>query len=127
MAGNIRMRKVTIKSIVFGSILLLLIDSPWLYINQTWASRMIENIQGSPISLRILPSILVYVLLSYLLTIPKSYEEAFLMGSAVYGVYDATNYATIKKYSLKFAIADTIWGGILLSTAWWVRENVFRF
>ena len=120
------MTRITLKSIVLGSILLLIIDSPWLYVNQKWAGSMIQKIQGSPISIRIFPSILVYVFMAYLLTIPKSYGEAFLMGAAVYGVYDATNYATIKNYSPTFAIADTTWGGILMSTAWWVKEKYLR-
>jgi len=119
------MIRVTLKSIVIGAVLLMLIDLPWLYINQSWASKMIRGIQGSAMKVRFLPAILVYVFMAYILLIPKSYGEAFLMGAAVYGVYDATNYATLDKYCPVFAVADTLWGGVLLSSAWWVRKNYF--
>jgi len=66
---------------------------------------------------------MVYLLLAYLLTVPRTVEEAFLLGAATYGVYDATNYATLKNYSPVFAVADTLWGGILLSTAWIIRRK----
>lgn len=72
---------------------------------------------------RIVPALITYVFLAYLVHIPKSMAEAFLLGVAVYGVYDATNYATLTKYSPTFAVADTLWGGLLMSAAWWIRER----
>ena len=85
---------------------------------------MIRSIQGSPVKLRIIPAIIVYLLLAYIVSIPKSMLEAFLLGAATYGVYDATNYATLTNYSPTFAMADTLWGGVLLSTAWWVQKRL---
>lgn len=72
--------------------------------------------------IRVLPAIITYIFLAYLLTIPKSMGEAFLIGFATYGVYDATNYATLKGYSPTFAVADTLWGGVLMSAAWSARK-----
>lgn len=120
----IRMIRVTLNSMAIGTVLLMAIDIPWLYINQSWASKMIRGIQYAPMKIRLLPAALVYVFMAYLLLIPKSYGEAFLMGVAVYGVYDATNYATLDRYCPVFAVADTLWGGVLLSTAWWIRGLV---
>jgi uncharacterized membrane protein len=42
-----------------------------------------------------------------------SYEQAFLYGISIYAVYDFTNHALLENYDLKFAIADSLWGGIL--------------
>jgi len=118
-----RMKLPSLRSFIIGALLLMVIDIPWLYINQTWAGSMIQTIQGSKITLRYFPALLVYLFMSYLLTFPTSYNEAFLMGACVYGVYDATNYATIKDYDPIFAVADTTWGGILLSSAWWIQKK----
>ena len=109
-----------------SAVLLLALDIPWLYVNQGVAGSMIRSIQGSPVELRVIPAIIVYFLLAYLLTIPSSAKEAFLLGAATYGVYDATNYATLKNYSHVFAVADTLWGGILLSTAWIIRKDYIK-
>ena len=118
------MARITPVSILVSAVLILLLDLPWLFLNQTWAGSMIRSIQGSPVKLRIIPALLVYLFLAYLVTIPKSMGEAFLIGVATYGVYDATNYATLTKYSPTFAVADTLWGGVLLSTAWWALRRL---
>jgi uncharacterized membrane protein len=76
--------------------------------------------------IRIVPALITYVLLAYLVHIPTSLNEAFLLGVAVYGVYDATNYATLTNYSPTFAIADTLWGGALMSAAWWIRARYLK-
>ena len=75
---------------------------------------------------RLIPALITYILLAYLLHIPKNIVEAFLLGVATYGVYDATNYATLKNYSPIFAVADTLWGGILMSMAWWIRNRYLK-
>ena len=118
---------LTLSSLVISAVLLLVLDIPWLYVNQNVAGSMIRAIQGSSVQLRIVPSVIVYLLLAYLLTVPKTVEEAFLLGAATYGVYDATNYATFKNYSPVFAVADTLWGGILLSTAWIIRRKYIKY
>jgi uncharacterized membrane protein len=35
------------------------------------------------------------------------------MGLAVYTVYEFTNYAALTRYELDFAVADSLWGGVL--------------
>jgi len=60
----------------------------------------------------------VYIAAAYLSKFPKSSLEAFLMGSAVYGIYDFTNYTTLTNYDIRFAAADTTWGGILMTAVY---------
>jgi uncharacterized membrane protein len=115
------MLRITPVSILVSAVLIFVLDIPWLYINQEWAGSMIRSIQGSAMKVRVIPALITYVFLAYLVHIPKSMAEAFLLGVAVYGVYDATNYATLTKYSPTFAVADTLWGGLLMSAAWWIR------
>lgn len=94
-------------------VLVFIVDLPWLMYNSTTSRKMIESIQKSELSVRLIPSIVVYIALAYLITLPKSTESAFLLGLSTYAVYDFTNYATLKNYSLEFAIMDSLWGGIL--------------
>jgi uncharacterized membrane protein len=75
---------------------------------------------------RIVPAVITYVFLAYLLHVPNSVNEAFLLGLATYGVYDATNYATLKNYSPIIAVADTLWGGTLMTAAWWIRARYLK-
>jgi uncharacterized membrane protein len=120
------MTRITPVSILVSAVLILLLDLPWLYFNQTQVSGMIRSIQGSPVKLRIIPALLVYLFLAYLVTIPKTISEAFLLGVATYGVYEGTNYSIFTNYNGAFAVADTLWGGVLLSTAWWILRRLNR-
>lgn len=45
--------------------------------------------------------------------------EAALLGLATYGIYDFTNYATLKNYDLQIAIMDTVWGATLFGLTTW--------
>ena len=99
-------------------LLFVAVDSIWLIGGSSLSSRMVQDIQGSPITIRFLPAVVVYVALAYLVSIPKTSKEAFLLGLSTYAIYDFTNYAILKKYSLQFALMDTIWGGILMTIVW---------
>ena len=94
-------------------ILILIVDLPWLLLNSKTSRDMIEKIQDSPMTVKIGPSVVVYIALAYLVTIPKDVQSAFLLGLCTYAVYDFTNLATLSKYSLEFAIMDSLWGGVL--------------
>ena len=93
----------------------LVIDMPWLYLTQGWSSKLIRGIQGTPISLRILPALVVYLAIGYLISIAKTPGRAAAIGMATYAVYDFTNYATLTNYDPYFAVVDTLWGGALFS------------
>lgn len=101
---------------IFGTaiVLMSLIDLPWLMWNAEKANRMILKIQGSEMKLRMAPAFVVYVALAYIVTQVKDPWDAFKMGVATYAVYDFTNLALFKSYDLGFALADTLWGGVLL-------------
>jgi uncharacterized membrane protein len=105
------------------AILIFLIDIPWLYSVSGWSGEMIRDIQGSALEMKILPAAVVYLALAYLATIPKTHGEAFLLGSSVYAVYDFTNLATLKKYQIPFAIADTLWGGVLFTIVYAIQSR----
>lgn len=45
----------------------------------------------------------------------RSVTDAFLLGLVIYGVYETTNYALFKNWSIITVIIDTLWGGILFA------------
>ena len=98
-------------------VILILIDLFWIGTAGIVARSMVERIQGSPFRVRYIPAFLTYVLLAYLVLQTRSYREAFLMGVAVYGVYECTNLAMFEQWDWKFAVADTLWGGVLMVCA----------
>jgi len=104
--------------------ILFVVDMVWLLTGGIYARKMTERIQGSPIQLRFISAALVYIFLAYLLLQTKSYKEAFMYGVSVYAVYDLTNYAIFEHYDWKFAIADSLWGGILFVSARYLLKTL---
>jgi uncharacterized membrane protein len=95
------------------SAILVLVDMFWLLTGGIYARNMTERIQGSPIHVRYIGAIIVYLCLAHLLLETTSLKHAFITGVCTYAVYDFTNYALFDQYDWKFAIADSLWGGIL--------------
>ena len=50
--------------------------------------------------------------------------DAFLFGFVIYGVYDSTNYAMLKKWSPYLAIMDALWGGTLMALTTLITYSV---
>lgn len=95
--------------------ILFLIDLFWLATGGIFFRSMVQTIQHSEIEVRFLSAVFVYLLLAYMLLETRSYAQAFSYGVAIYGVFDFTNLALFKDYDWKIAIADTLWGGILMT------------
>ena len=91
--------------------------------------KMIKDIQGSEMKTRIKAAIVCYILLilglNYFILNDnnKNSNDAFILGLVIYGVFDATNYAIIKKWDKKMAIIDTIWGGVLF----YLSTNITKY
>ena len=104
---------------ILAPFLLLAIDIPWLWSTSSSSLAMFEKIQG-PVRFSLWPAVIVYIALAYLLLQQVSVQGAFLNGAAVYAVYDFTNLAIFDKYTLQFAITDTLWGGTLFAIAHYI-------
>ena len=101
---------------LYAFFLLILVDLPWLLLTSAYVGTMVEQIQRSPLQFRLWPAPVVYLALAYIMTRVKTPTEAFLSGLCVYAVYDFTNLAMFKNYSPYFAVADSLWGGILFAS-----------
>ena len=96
-----------------AGLILVMVDMFWLLTGGIYARNMTERIQGSPVRFRFIGAVVVYAALAHLLLQTTSMSNAFITGVLVYAVYDFTNYAIFDQYDWKFAIADSLWGGIL--------------
>ena len=106
-----------VKELFTASLLVLILDLPWLMVSSPYVGDMINRIQGSSLKMSYLPAVVVYIALGYLLLQTTSVMEAFYVGLATYAVYDFTNLATLKNYDISFALVDSLWGGVLFAMA----------
>ena len=112
--------------IIISSITLLVLDFCWIgfFIGGHYY-RMIPLIQGSKMVLNYYSAALAYLLMIVGLQVfvipninPKklitsSLKYGFLFGIILYGVYDLTAGAVLKKWDFKLAIMDILWGGLV--------------
>lgn len=101
-----------------AAIALFAIDILWLLTGGIYARYIVQKIQGMPMQVRILSAAIVYFFLAYMLLQVSSAKQAFMYGLCIYGVYDFTNNALLNDYDWKFAVADTLWGGVLFTLAY---------
>ena len=109
-----------LKFIVITSIVLLILDSIFLTIMSGYFDKQIFLVQNEPLQLNIWGGIICYIFLIigvyyFIINRKESLFNAFLLGAVIYGVYEYTSYALLKKWKLKTTIIDTIWGGLLFA------------
>jgi uncharacterized membrane protein len=112
---------------ILVALAMLLIDLPWLTLIGGDYNAAIQKIQGGKeVRMRPIAGIVVYPALAFLALRTSSLKDAFLTGACVYAVYDFTVLAVFKDYPLYLAVGDTLWGGILFSAIYMLRQT-FKF
>jgi len=115
---------------LISAIILITIDFVYLNLVKNYFQKQVLSIQGSQIQINFLGAAICYIFLitglNYFIIKPKkSVYDAFLLGLVIYGVYETTNYALFKNWSILTVIIDTLWGGILFALTTYII-NVLR-
>jgi uncharacterized membrane protein len=111
--------------ILLPAIILLTLDSIYIYATLNEFRLQIAEVQRVVLQLKYLGAVLCYFFLIFglyyfILREHKSVFDAMLFGFVIYGVYDTTTYAVLKKWKLKLMIMDTLWGGALMGLTTWL-------
>ena len=115
-----------IKDIIIFTVLVLLIDLIYLKNIVGEFSKMVNKIQGSPITTNMQAAAVVYVAMVvgwYVFIwsemknkgLKQSVIRAGILGVCTYAIFDFTNMAIFKNYRLDLSIMDSVWGGILFA------------
>ncbi len=121
-------KNILISSIVFG---LLDAFAMSLFMKKLALKHLRTHLSlnGEELQVNMLFALIVYismVLLSSIFLAPKImnlssslyvWGYGFLFGICSFAVFDFTNGALFKEYPLTFMLTDTLWGGVLFSTA----------
>ena len=101
------------------------IDFVYLNVMKGYFNNQIQSVQGSAPKMNYLGAALCYIFLiagiNYFIIKPKkSVSDAFLLGIVIYGVYETTNLALLKNWSILTVIIDTLWGGLLFASTTYI-------
>ena len=110
---------------LISAIVFITIDFIYLNIMKDYFDKQIKNIQGTKIEMNFLGAALCYIFLIYglnyfIIKPRKSVNDAFLLGLVIYGVFETTNYALFKNWSIITVIMDTLWGGLLFASTTYI-------
>ena len=111
--------------ILLRAIILLTLDAIYIYATLKEFRLQIAEVQRVVLDIKYLGAILCYFFLIFglyyfILREHKSVLDAMLFGFIIYGVYDTTTYAVLKKWKLKLMVMDTLWGGALMGLTTWL-------
>jgi len=107
---------------IYAALTVLALDAAWLTLNNSAHSRLFQAVQKSPMRVRLVPAALVYFLIPAAVTyfaikgsktVEESAKKGALLGLSMYGLYDLTNYATLKGWTLEMTLTDTLWGTVV--------------
>lgn len=115
--------------LLISAIIFIVIDYIYLNLIKGYFEKQIQDVQGSAVKINFLGAAICYLLLiigiNYFIIKPrKSVQDAFLLGIIIYGVYESTNYALFKNWSILTLLMDTLWGGILFATTTYIVLHI---
>ena len=121
-----------IKDIILLAVIFVLVDAGFLYLMSNNFQTMVKKIQGSPLKMELLPTVACYIVLVsslYYFVIYKkgSYLDAFLLGFFIYAVYETTNMAIFKDWSISVGLIDLTWGGFLFLITTYLYKNSIKY
>jgi len=116
-------------SLLLSAIVFISIDFAYLRLSKTYFERQINSVQGSPMKVNIFGVLFCYIFLiiglNYFIIKPKKdIYDAFLFGLVIYAVYEGTNYAIFKNWSLLTVFMDTLWGGTLFALTTFIVTRI---
>ena len=121
--------ELNMKRIIISTVLFILIDSIYLKLVSPLFNKLINNIQGSDIKLRLDGALYAYICIVlvfnyFILHKNGTLLDAFLLGLLTYGIYEGTNRAIFSKWSLDVMLIDSLWGGILFSLVYIISKKI---
>lgn len=117
--------------IILITIIIITIDYIWI---KNIMSKYYNNMFKDEIRLNMIGIIITYLIMviSYIIFVLRNNSEiiknkiiiSFIFGATLFGVYGFTLNGILKKYSLKIALLETIWGGILFTLTYIIYSKL---
>ena len=105
-------------TVLLPGLIMLVLDVIFLGLNKDMFELQVAEVQRVVLEVRYLGAVLCYPLLIFALYYfiikdRRPVIDAMILGFVIYGVYETTTYALLKKWKLQTMMIDTLWGGIL--------------
>jgi len=123
------MKSKILKNIAAITVVVLALDFMYISATRNMFEVQIADVQRVALQIRPLGGILCYLLLVFglyyfIVREHRPVFDAFLLGLVIYGVYETTSYALLKKWKWNIVLMDTLWGGILFALTTFITYKV---
>jgi uncharacterized membrane protein len=123
------MNSKIIKNIAAITVILLALDFIYISVTRSMFEIQIADVQRVALQIRPLGAVLCYLLLViglyyFIIREHRPVFDAFLLGLVIYGVYETTSYALLKKWKWNIVLMDTLWGSILFALTTFITYKV---
>ena len=123
------MNNKIIKNIAAITVVLLALDFMYISVTRSMFEIQIADVQRVALQVRPLGAVLCYLLLViglyyFIIREHRPVFDAFLLGLVIYGVYETTSYALLKKWKWNIVLMDTLWGGVLFALTTFITYKV---
>lgn len=120
-----------IKNIATITVVLLALDFMYITTTRNMFEIQIADVQRVALQIRPLGGVLCYLLLViglyyFIIREHRPVFDAFLLGLVIYGVYETTSYALLKKWKWNIVLMDTLWGAILFALTTFITYKVVK-
>ena len=125
------MNNKILKNIAAITVVILALDFMYISATRNMFEIQIADVQRVALQMRPLGGILCYLLLViglyyFIVREHRTVFDAFLLGLVIYGVYESTSYALLKKWKWNIVLMDTLWGGVLFALTTFITYKVVK-
>jgi uncharacterized membrane protein len=105
---------------LLAAVIFVILDGIYLTLIKGYFNKQVKAIQGSDIQINFIATAITYIFLIFginyfIIQKHKSIQDAAILGLIIYGVYELTNLALFKNWSILTVIIDTTWGATLFA------------
>ena len=105
-------------------LIMVILDACYLFFSKPIYEKQYISIQRVALQIKPIGALAAYIAMAvglwyFVLKTPKAnvYLEAMILAFVVFGTYNATSYALLKKFRPELAAMDTVWGILMFTTA----------
>jgi hypothetical protein len=117
--------------ILYITIIMLILDSLFIYSNKHIFINQVLIVQKSPIKINFTSTLLCYAfmvfgLYYFIIKDNKSVADAILLGITIYSIFELTNKSLFSEWNYKTVLLDSIWGGLLFGTSTYILQHIYK-
>lgn len=112
-------------------LVLLVLDSLYLYTFGNFFQKLIKSVQKSPLKLNLYYTAILYIIIGFTIyhfgfvrNVNKT--DLFLIGFSGYAIYEFTNLASLKNWNVYLSFLDPFWGGTLFVLTYIITKSILK-